>query len=108
VQTIKYYEDAIDIIGDYEYLLVFSDDIKWCRENLKFNNMIFMETLTDIEDMWIMSLCKNNIIVNSSFSWWGAWLNKNKNKKVIAPSNWFGPRANINSSDIIPEKWIKI
>ena len=67
--------------------------------------MIFVEGNNDIEDLWLMSLCNHNIIANSSFSWWGAWLNKNRDKKVIAPNKWFGEKSD---SDIIPEKWIKI
>lgn len=108
VQPIKYYQDAIDCIGDYGNIFVFSDDIQWCRDNLKFDKMIFMDGFGDIEDMFVMSMCTNNIICNSSFSWWGAWLNKNENKKVIAPKNWFGIQANLNDSDIVPQKWIKI
>lgn len=108
VQPIKYYEDAIDIVGEYDHIFVFSDDIQWCKDNLKFNNMIFMEGFDDIEDLFIMSMCKNNIITNSSFSWWSAWLNNNPDKKVIAPNNWFGKDANINTSDLLSEKYIKI
>ena len=108
VQPIEYYEKAISLIGDYERLLVFSDDIQWCKDNLKFDNMTFIEGYKDYEDIWTMSMCKNNIIVNSSFSWWGAWLNENPDKKVIAPLNWFGPQSNLNTSDIIPNEWIKI
>ena len=108
VQSIEYYQKALDIISDYDYIFVFSDDIKWCKENLKFENMVFMEGFDDVEDLWLMSMCKNNIIANSSFSWWGSWLNSNPDKKVIAPSNWFGERANLNTSDIIPSEWIKI
>jgi hypothetical protein len=67
-----------------------------------------MEGYDDIDDLYIMSNCKNNIIANSSFSWWGAWLNNNPNKKVIAPLNWFGSIANLNDSDIIPNTWIRI
>jgi hypothetical protein len=55
-----------------------------------------------------MSMCKHNIIANSSFSWWGAWLNSNPNKIVIAPKKWFGDRANLNESDIIPINWIRL
>ena len=108
VQTIEYYKKAIDIIGDYDYIFVFSDDLKWCKENLNFENMIFIDGFTDIEDLYLMSMCKNNIIANSSFSWWGAWLNTNPDKKVIAPIRWFGDMAKINTSDIIPDSWIKI
>jgi hypothetical protein len=49
--------------------ICFSDDIQWCKDNLKFNNIIFMEGFSDVEDIWLMSLCKHNIIANSSFSW---------------------------------------
>jgi len=107
IQPIKYYKDGLNHI-DYENILVFSDDINWCKENLKFDNIIFVEDNDDIEDLWLMSLCNHNIIANSSFSWWGAWLNNNKNKKVIAPKNWFGDKSGLNKFDIIPEKWIKI
>ena len=108
VQSIEYYKKALNIIGEYDYIFVFSDDIQWCKDNLTFNNMIFMEGFDDVEDLWLMSMCKNNIIANSSFSWWGAWLNSNPNKKVIAPDNWFGKNVNINSGDIVPDEWIKL
>jgi hypothetical protein len=109
LQSIDYYENAYDIINDNSInVLVFSDDINWCKENIKFNNITYIEGETNIIDMYIMSLCTHNIISNSSFSWWGAWLNDNKNKKVIAPINWFGPKSNFYTGDIIPEKWIRI
>lgn len=108
VQSLEYYEEAIKIIGNYDYLFVFSDDIQWCKNNLTFNNIIFMEGFTDVEDLWLMSLCNHNIIANSSFSWWAAWLNNNPDKKVVAPNNWFGSQVNLNTSDILPKEWIKI
>jgi hypothetical protein len=108
VQSIDYYNKALEIIGDYDQLLIFSDDINWCKENLNYKNMVFIENQTNIEDMWLMSLCNHNIIANSSFSWWGAWLNKNEDKIVIAPKNWFGDFTNLNSLDIFANNWITI
>jgi hypothetical protein len=108
VQSIEYYKKALDIIGEYDHIFVFSDDIQWCKDNLTFNNILFMEGFDDVEDLWLMSMCKNNIIANSSFSWWGAWLNVNPDKKVIAPKKWFGLQTNLNDDDIIPTNWIKI
>ena len=61
----------------------------------------------NFEDLYLMSKCKHNIIANSSFSWWGAWLNKNPNKSVIAPKNWFKD-PNINTGDLIPKAWNSI
>lgn len=108
VCPISYYENAINLIGGYDYIFVFSDDINWCKNNLIFENIIFVENQNDLEDLYTMSLCKNNIIANSSFSWWGAYLNLNSNKKIICPSNWFGSHTGINTTDIYPNKWIKL
>lgn len=108
VQPISYFQSGIDAIGDYNKMYVFSDDISWCKTNLNFKNMVFMEGRSGLEDMHLMSFCSNNIISNSSFSWWAAWLNKNPNKRVVAPNNWFGINANLNTEDIIPDRWLKI
>jgi len=108
IQPIEYYNQALNIIGDYNQIIIFSDDIGWCKNNLKYKNSIFIENQTPIDDLWLMSLCEHNIIANSSFSWWGAWLNQNLDKKIVAPLNWFGSSLGLNSSDIVPESWIKI
>jgi len=105
VQDLLYYKKALDIIGDYDNVLIFSDDIEWCKKNMNFKNQKFVENNLPSIDVWLMSLCKHNIIANSSFSWWGAWLNNNINKKVIKPSKWFSYG---DSPQMCPPEWIKI
>ena len=100
----KYVERALKEIGEYTHVFVFSDDKDWVKENLKFDNVTYVED-EDYREMWLMSLCKNHIMVNSSFSWWGSFLNKNPNKKIVAPSIWFGPRGPRNYSDIYEPYW---
>tara|TARA_B100000242_G_scaffold64227_1_gene39415 strand:+ start:111 stop:881 length:771 start_codon:yes stop_codon:yes gene_type:complete len=106
IQTIDYYNKSLDIIQPKGNIFIFSDDIEWCKENFHFKNSIFMENNTNIQDLRYMSLCENNIIANSSFSWWGAWLNKNENKKVICPKNWFNDQT--NDKDMKPKDWIQV
>lgn len=105
--SIDYYNKALEEINPSGNIFVFSDDIQWCKNSLKYPNMIFMEGNTNTEDLHLMSCCDNNIIANSSFSWWGGWLNNNPKKKVVAPYRWFGPEGP-SYRDIIPEDWIQI
>ena len=108
-QKIEYFNKSIDLLKDKtEIFVIFSDDISWCKKNLNIKNSIYIENEKDYNELYLMSICNNNIITNSSFSWWGAWLNKNKDKIVIAPKNWFGNGVKYKSDDIIPKKWIKI
>jgi hypothetical protein len=103
--TPEYIQEAFNHFTDNEYtFLIFSDDIEWCKQ-------IFPEGVVFIggnqfEDLCLMSLCDHNIISNSSYSWWGAYLNKNKEKRVIAPKNWFIPSKPLN--DLYPKTWITI
>ena len=96
---------------DYK-VVVFSDDINWCKTEAFFGDKFkFIEGQTDIEDFYLMSMCVNNIICNSSFSWWAAWLNSNPDKIVIAPMDdrWFGPAYDhFDTKDLYPEEWIKM
>jgi len=109
VCSLQYYKEAINKIPKETNFLIFSDDIEWCKKNFQENKFTFIEKELDYIDMYIMSMCENNIIANSTFSWWGAWLNNNKNKIVVAPKFWFGvAKQNLNTKDIIPSKWIKI
>jgi hypothetical protein len=110
VMTREYYQQAVEKIGIDKTYLVFSDDLKGCVDLLDFiPNKHFYETGVDWMDFYIMSMCGDNIMANSSFSWWAAYLNKNVNKKVVAPSTWFGPvYSHFNTEDLIPNSWIKL
>jgi hypothetical protein len=106
--SLEYYESALSSLGVLGGdVLVFSDDIEWCKSNIGTMNYNFnyIENEFNYIDMYMMSFCKNNIIANSSFSWWGAWLNENVDKNVIAPINWFGDKAGHDISDLIPKEW---
>mgnify|MGYP001562168640 CR=1 FL=1 len=102
---LSYCQDAVDYFGSNYNFYVMSDDIKWCKENLKGDNFFFIDGEPDHIDLWLMSLCEHNIITNSTFSWWGSWLNKNKDKKVIAPKQWFGISKHLNSKDLYCDNW---
>lgn len=92
-------------------IFVFSDDPDWARENLKLPGTPVIVDHNgaehDYEDMRLMSLCKHNIIANSSFSWWGAWLNQNVDRQVIAPKVWFG-KETMSNPDIWAQGWTKV
>jgi hypothetical protein len=107
VCSLDYYNKTIEMM-DVDLFLVFSDDIEWCRKNFIGDKFIFIDENPDYIDIWLMSLCDNNIIANSSFSWWGAWLNQNENKTVIAPKQWFGSAIQHNTNDLIPETWLRL
>ena len=115
VQDLEYYRDAIIEISkvtQIDKIFVFSDDIPWCKENIKsdYNVEFFIKedyNTTDQEEMILMSKCKHFIIANSSFSWWGAWLSNNPNKIVVAPERWFFDKDK-NTTDLLPIDWIKI
>ena len=105
--TLEYYNKCIqyfDNIGKYNYI-VFSDDILWCKQNLKHKNIHYSENKDNVLDLCIMSKCNHNIITNSSFSWWAAYLNKNKNKIIKCPKEWFGKDGNQDYYDLIPKTW---
>lgn len=110
---IKYYEKAINLISQKikdPVFFIFSDEIAWAKDNLNAPFPLYFisgKNISDCEEMTIMSSCKNNIIANSSFSWWGAWLNKNPYKLVIAPQKWFTTKK-MNTADLTPESWTRI
>lgn len=108
-----YYQKAVSLICESvknPRLFVFSDDVNWVKENFKIRQPVTYISgsckLTNAEELVLMSLCKHNIIANSSFSWWGAWLNSNPSKIIVAPKRWF--RAKIKYDSLLPDDWIKI
>lgn len=108
--TRQYFEKAMGLFPEDALFVVFSNDMPWCKEQLHgiSRAMTFIEGEAHFHDFYLMSMCKNNIICNSSFSWWAAYLNQNSDKKIIAPSVWFNPKSMLNTKDLIPNEWIVI
>lgn len=106
---ISYYEDAMDILDDGNTIFIcVTNDITWSQENLKRSNLVYNSNHL-IYDMCLISKCHDHIIANSSFSWWGSWLSKNPNKKIISPKIWFGERArDLNTKDLYCDNFIKM
>lgn len=110
---IDYYSSAFEIIQSKipdPIFYFFSDDIDWVKQNFPFPGSIYVSgnlTNDPLQDLYLMTQCKHNIIANSSFSWWGAWLNNKNDKIVIAPDKWFGNGPQ-DTQDIIPGSWIRI
>ena len=113
--SLDYYKRSVDYLSKSLNknftIFAFSDDPEWVFKNLKLPMDIqFIEhnsSKKNYEDLRLMSQCNHNIIANSSFSWWGAWLNKSPKRTIISPKEWFADK-NIKNIDIIPNNWIKI
>jgi len=129
--SLEYYQNALEHFDKDCTVLVFSDDVEWCKDQKLFNSDRFMiseynekysqtsetkdgriNSLIPYFDLCMMTLCSGGIIANSSMSWWGAWLIKNKSKKIIAPKIWFSENYiesnNFDMSDLIPETWTEV
>lgn len=114
--SLDYYINSINFIksklaNDCIKIYVFSDDIEWCKQNIKINNphyFISNNQKEDFEDLILMSNCSHNIIANSTYSWWAAWLNSNKNKIVVCPKRWFNDSNNNFNNTIYPTSWNKL
>jgi hypothetical protein len=107
-----YISEAISRFDSSYTFVLFSDGHDWCRENLRDDvPFVHIENETEVNDLYLMSLMHHNIIYNSTFSWWAAWLNQNKDKKIITPNIWYGPDNPWPKSpdeDLIPNNWIRI
>ncbi len=104
--SLDYYKEALTHFDDDRQVIIFTDDIPWCKSQEIFSGDRFLisETEDNVYDLCLMSMCKSHIIANSSFSWWGAWLANCG--RVIAPSKWFGPNnAHLDTKDLYPDHW---
>jgi hypothetical protein len=109
-----YYEKALRLvverIGQALPICVFTDDPAWVRANLTLPgelSFISEHTRTPLQDLILMSRCTHHITANSSFSWWGAWLNPSQDKIVVTPARWFQPDAGLDTKDLRPDGWIQ-
>jgi hypothetical protein len=111
---LEYYREAARKIAEgltEPEFFIFSDDPEWCLEHLKLDHPVHVVSNNQGDDAWqdmqLMRMCRHHIIANSSFSWWGAWLNPSESKKVIAPARWFNA-ANHDLRDLLPKDWMRL
>lgn len=104
----SYIEKAMYLFPEDSHFIVFSDNIEWCKQELLGipRNIRYIEGEAYYHDFFLMSMCQHNIISNSTFSWWAAYLNQNPTKIVVAPEKWFQPSKNFNTKDLYPPEWI--
>lgn len=107
---LSYIKKAIALFPESTLFLVFSDHMSWCKKKLKEidRSFVFIEGQPHYYDFYLMSMCPHQIISNSSFSWWAAYLNPNPHKIVVAPKRWFQPITGLDTRDIAPPEWIVI
>lgn len=107
---VEYYKKAVELT-ECDQIYIFSDDIEWCKENLKFDKPVQYIKDKDYCELYVIASCKNIVISNSSFGWWAAYLKRYDNGKIIAPSTWYG-RALLaegaNIDDLLPANWLRL
>lgn len=116
--TMDYYEAAIAYFSkelDAPQFYVFSNDLDWVKKNLSMpqsSSFVYVDNTKSenatLADLNLMSICKHHIIANSTFSWWGAWLNSSREKKVVAPKKWYRGKMNDLTLDLIPPQWFRL
>lgn len=109
---IDYYIKAVKNISqnlnEEPVFYVFTQDVEWVNDNFSKIPHIIVQGNSAVEDLLLMTHCKHNIIANSTFSWWGAWLNDNEQKHVVAPIKWYNGSLNSTTSKLIPKSWIRL
>ena len=103
----EYYDTALSKFDKRRTVVIFSDDPKWCSTEFPDDRFLISEGGDNLADLCMMSMCSDFIIANSSFSWWGSWLSKNPDKRIIAPKKWFGHgyTAAHDTSDLYCDNW---
>lgn len=106
----RYLSKALDLFPDDALFVVSSNNIEFAKKEFpaKYRNVIFLENNPYHIEFHILSFCKHNIISNSTFGWWAAWLNSNASKMVVAPKQWLNPLCEISTEDLCPEDWIRV
>lgn len=107
----SYVRRAMGLFPKGTRYLFISDDLEYCRRYFQGDNIYYMEGSSILRDIFAPTLCSNNLISNSTFGWWGAYLNPNPDKKIVVPKPWFGKFAKNSKSDVadlIPESWIQV
>lgn len=110
VVTAEFIYKALEHIPNKEHVYVVSDNLPWCKENLKIDGVRFVE-YSGLDALWLLTLCKHFVISNSTFSWWGAYLGERPDSVVVAPETWFGPGVHSRGhyeTDIYQDNWIKV
>lgn len=109
--TKQWYEQAMEMFPGYQFQF-FSDDIEWCRQNFEHRedcHFNISRRSTELQDLADLSCFEHHINSASTFSWWGAWLNRNENKKVVLPKQWFTPKCTTQYTEqIVPKEWIRL
>jgi len=108
VIDVSYIEKCLEQINNFKDIYIVTDDKSWVKQNLKFIEFKLVDDLEDYEDLWLLSLFKNIIMSNSSFSWWGSFLNCVEDPNIFVPNMWFGPNGEKNIDDIYEKNWKKI
>jgi len=100
----EYYQKAFKNFENVDFIVV-SDDMEWVKKNITGDNIYYSDFRDEIKDFCLLTSCDHNINANSTFSWWASYLNRNVNKKIYAPYQWYTEQANCNIKDLIPKNW---
>lgn len=105
-----YLDKAMHLFPEDSVFIVSSNNVALARQNIPnwAKNVVFLENEPHYIDFFVLSLCKHNIITNSTFGWWAAWLNKNPEKKIVAPRVYLNPNSAIPTQDMLPDSWVKL